>query len=247
MRPRVLVVRSGVTPFSTGREGLSVEIVEKPSHDVEPLVSGEEALDAPADLAIFTSQIAVRRLFEERSVLTRFQGALAGGQIASVGPATAEALKSHGLQPHLVAGGSSASILDQIPRRLHGSRVILPRGEDAARELPDELERRGAKAFPLVLYRKMPRPCDPTIEEGLRGAAFAAFFPTSPSAALWLFKGLSCEAMDHLRRIPAAVLGRFTRRYLGAHGIERVEVAHEPTFAAAAEVLERLAAPPPAS
>jgi uroporphyrinogen-III synthase len=68
-----------------------------------------------------------------------------------------------------------------------------------------------------------------------------AFFPSSPSAALWLFNGLSPRSMDRIRKVPAAVLGRFTQRYLESHGIERVEVAREATFAAAAAVLVRLA------
>ena len=41
---------------------------------------------------------------------------------------------------------------------------------------------------------------------------------------------------------PAVVLGRFTRRFLEAHRVERIEVAAEQRFAAALEILERLAA-----
>jgi uroporphyrinogen III methyltransferase/synthase len=207
-------------------------------------VEGEAALDEPADLAVFTSQIAVRRLFENPELLARFQGSLAGGRIAAVGQVTAEALRSRGLAPDLVAAGSVATILDRLPARLSGTRVVLPRGSDASEELADELARRGAKVAPLVLYRKVPRPKDPEIERGVAAGEFAAFFPSSPSAALWLFSGLSPASMARLRRIPAAVLGRFTQRYLQAHGIERVEVAREANFASVAELLVRLAAGP---
>lgn len=240
----VLVVRSGVVPFSEGKVP-PLDLVEKSSHAIEPWVSGEDALEEPADLAIFTSQIAVRRLFEERDLLARFQGALAGGRIAAIGQATAEALRAHGMTPDLVAAGSSESILDRLPAHLAGTRVVLARGADASEDLAEELSRRGARIARLVVYRKVPRPADPELDREVGAGVFAAFFPSSPSAALWLFKGLSPESMARLRRTPAAVLGRFTQRYLEAHGIERVEVAREPSFAAAAEVLARLAGEAP--
>lgn len=243
MSRSVLVVRSGVIPFSEGRQ-LPVEVVEKSSHRVEPVVQGEAALDEPADLAIFTSQIAVRRLFEEEALAAKFRAALAGGRVAAVGRATADALRINGVSPDLIAGGAAETILDRLPLHLSGTRVVLPRGSDASEELADELARRGAHVAPLVLYRKVPRAADPEIERGVEAGAFAAFFPSSPSAALWLFSGLSPRAMDRLRRIPAAVLGRFTQRYLEAHGIQRVEVAREASFAAAAELLVRLAGGP---
>ncbi len=246
MSAAVLVVRSGVIPFSEGRD-LPVEVVEKSSHRVEPMLEGQAALDEPADLAIFTSQIAVRRLFEKDELAAKFRTALAGGRIAAVGRATADALRASGVSPDLIAGGAAETILDRLPLHLSGTRVILPRGSDANEELPDELARRGAHVARLVLYRKVPRPADPGIERGLDDRAFAAFFPSSPSAALWVFSGLSPRGMDRLRRIPAVVLGRFTQRYLEAHGIERVEVAREATFAAAAELLVRLAGGAPAS
>jgi uroporphyrinogen III methyltransferase/synthase len=237
----VLVVRSGIVPFSEG-SGLPLDVVEKSSHAIEPSISGSEALDEPADLAIFTSQVAVRRLFEEADLLARFHGAMAGGRIAAVGQATADALRAQGVTPDLVAAGSSDTILHRLPARLSGTRVLLPRGADASEELAEELSRRGARVARLVVYRKIPRPRDAQVDRDVRAGAFAAFFPSSPSAALWLFNGLSPDSMERLRHVPAAVLGRFTQRYLESHGIERVEVAREATFAAAAEVLVRLAA-----
>ena len=241
MNAQVLVVRSGVVPFSEA-SGLPIQVVEKSSHAIEPWISGADALDEPADLAIFTSRVAVRRLFDERDLLARFQGALARGRIAAVGQGTAEALRAQGISPDLVAAGSSDGILDRLPVRMSGTRVLLPRGADASEELAEGLSHRGARVARLVVYRKVPRPKDPEVDREVGAGAFAAFFTSSPSAALWLFNGLSPESMDRIRRIPAAVLGRFTQRYLESHGIERVEVAREATFAAAAEVLLRLAA-----
>ena len=241
MTLRALVVRSGAIPFSAESRSLSFEVLEKSSHAIETRVSGGEALDEPADLAIFTSQIAARRLAEEPGLLERFRRALSGGRVGAVGEVTAESLRAIGLPPDIVGAGSSDSFLKRLPATLSGRRVLLPSGADAAEDLAQELSRRGARVARLVLYRKVLRPSDPEVERVLLAGSFFAFFPTSPSAALWLFGGLSAAGMERLRRIPAAVLGRFTRRYLGAHGIERVVVAREATFGAAAEALERLA------
>lgn len=244
MKARALVVRSGAIPFSLGEETLRVELVEKVSHAIEPLLSGEEALASPAHLAIFTSQVAVRRLSEEVGLLGQLRQCVAAGSVVAVGAGTAEALRTLGIAPDIVAAGSTADVLDRLPRKLAGWRVILPRGEDASEELAEGLTGRGARVAPLVLYRKVANPPDPDLERDIREGAFGAFCPTSPSAARWVFASLGEPAMARLRRIPAAVLGRFTRRYLEAHGIERVEIAREASFAAAAELLERLAAGP---
>ena len=71
MSVRALVVRSGENPFPFAPGPLSVEIVEKVSHSIEPLREGVEQLDSAADLAIFTSQVAVRRLSDEDLVSFR--------------------------------------------------------------------------------------------------------------------------------------------------------------------------------
>lgn len=231
-------------PFAA--EPLALDIVEKISHTIVPLARGEEALHQPVDLVVFTSQIAVRRLFEEPRLLEPFRAAMTQGQIAAVGPATADALARKGMPPAIVARGSAEAVLEKLPERLEGKRVLLPRGEDASEELREGLIHRGAHVAPLVLYRKVPRPRDPDIEREIVERPFAAFCTTSPAAARWLFTGLEENALERLRRTPAVVLGRFTARFLASHGTVRVEVAPEATFSAAARLLAELAKSEPA-
>lgn len=241
MKPRVLVIRSGENPFPFAPEESPVEIVEKISHKIVPLTLGQEALQHPIDLAVFTSQVAVRRLFEEAGLLAPFRGAIRAGQIAAVGPATANALEARGMAPAIVARGSAENILEKLPSRLDGQRVLLPRGEDASEELPERLIQRGARVAPLVLYRKVARRKDPDIEREIVERPFAAFCTTSPAAARWLFSGLSEAALERLRRTPAVVLGRFSGRFLASHGIARVVSAPEASFSSAARLLAKLA------
>lgn len=240
MTPRVLVVRSGENALPFSPEIADLEVVEKISHLIVPLAPPVDLLDEPADLAVFTSQIAVRRLTEEPTLRARFAESIRKGQIAAVGPATAEALARNGFPPAIVARGSAENVLEKLPARLDGLRVLLPRGEDASEELPEGLIHRGARVAPMVLYRKVPRPGDPVISREILEAPFAAFCATSPAAARWLLEGLSAAALGKLRKTPAVVLGRFTARFLDSHGVEHIEISPEATFSAAAEVLAAL-------
>jgi uroporphyrinogen-III synthase len=240
-RARALVVRSGANPFVLVGESLRVEIVEKISHSIQPLDPGEEPFEAPADFAVFTSQVAVERIGSDPKLRALFTRATAGACIAAVGESTAEALSKHRIQPNLVAKGTAEDILELLPSDLARRRVLFPCGEDAASEMPEGLHRRGAHIARAVVYRKAPRPRDADLDREILEKPFAAFCVTSPSAVRWLFEGLPEPAADRLRATPAVVLGRFTRRFLDAHRVRRIEVATEPRFGAALQLLETLA------
>jgi len=248
--PRVLVVRSGSAgAFPAPASDAGFMLTDKVTHEIVPVRADPSALPERGDLAVFTSQVAVRRLFDDPSLATPFRRAMQGGRIAAVGEATGDALRERGVEPDLVAGGSGRSVLDRLPARLDGWHVILPRGADATEELPEGLEHRGAVLCPLVLYRKLPLPPDPDLDARIAAGEFSAFCATSPASAQWLFGTASGAAKARLAGTPAVVLGRFTGRYLGSHGIAQVEVARQPNFGSLLERLGELAlagAPPPA-
>lgn len=249
MTPSVLVIRSGGIPFPRPEAGAGFEVVEKVSHDIVPLPPEPGEFAEPAALAVFTSQIAVRILLDEPARASRFRDCLAGGRVAAVGDVTAEALRRRGVEPAVVAAGYGTSVLDLLPADLQGWEVVLPRGADATEELAEGLRRRRARVAPVVLYRKDPVPADPALDAEVAAGRFSAFCTTSPAAARWLFETSGEEALRRLRATPAVVLGRFTGRYLGSHGIARVEAAPEPSFASALDALRGLAlaaAAPPA-
>jgi len=239
--PRALVVRSGMNPFAALGESPRIEIVEKSSHIIEPVAAAPESLQGPFDLAVFTSQIAVERLASDPGLFAAFRRAMSGGRVAAVGAVTAETLRRHGIDVAITAAGSAEGILDLLPRALDGWRVLLPCGEDASEELPEGVRYRGAHVVRLVVYRKVPRPHDAALAREILEHPFAAFCTTSPSAARWLFESLPEAAADRLRATPAVVLGRFTRRFLESHGVSHIETTEEQRFAAAVQLLEKLA------
>lgn len=242
--PRALVVRSGANPFAAFAPSSRIEILERSSHSILHLEPDIALLEAPAEFAIFTSQVAVERLFANEHRAFLFRAAAANGVVIAVGPVTGEALEARRVAVNLVAGGSGESVLEHLPGDLSGRRVLLPCGEDASPELPERLRARGARVARLVLYRKVARPRDRGLEGEILENPFAAFCTTSPSAARWLFEGLGENATRRLQATPAVVLGRFTRRFLESHGVSRIEVTGEARFADAVALLETLATAP---
>lgn len=243
-RPRVLVVRSGANPFLKLGSRAGVEVVERLSHTIERVPVADGAFGPPADLAIFTSQVAVEYVETDPRLARLFAEAASGAQVCAVGPATAEALRNRGIAPQVVAPGSVEDLLERLPPALDGKRVLFPCGEDAAEDLPQALRSRGAHVSRVVVYRKIPVARDPALEQEILERPFAAFCATSPSAADWLFSGLGRAAAERLKQTPAVVLGRFTRRALEARGVETIAVTGEPRFASALDRLTELATAP---
>ena len=90
--PRALVVRSGANPFARFTSSSRIEILEKSSHSIEPVEPDSALLESPADIAIFTSQVAVETLFADERRASLFRKATAGGIVVAVGPVTGEVL-----------------------------------------------------------------------------------------------------------------------------------------------------------
>ncbi|HEY6148686.1 MAG TPA: uroporphyrinogen-III synthase [Thermoanaerobaculia bacterium] len=244
MTPAVLVVRSGAAgAFPSPRPGAGFELTDKVTHKIVPVSPDLSELDEPADLAVFTSRVGVRRFFEEPALEAGLRRALAAksGRIAAVGEGTADALRDRGIVPDIVGGGSGETLLRTLPEWLAGWRILLPRGEDGTAEVPEELHRRGAAVAPLLLYRKNPLPPDGALDVRVARGEFSAFAATSPSAAAWLFGSSTAVSRARLRETPAVVLGRFTRRYLESHDVARIHVAREASFQALLDMLGEVA------
>lgn len=241
MSPRVLVVRSGRRPFFTGEVPPGIEVLERVSHAIVPCLEGAGALEDPADLAVFTSQIAAEELLGRPDLAARFRRSLGKGEVVAVGVSTAETLASLGMPPHRVGDGSGRALLDRLPSDLSGRRVLLPRGGEASADLEEGLIRRGARVAPLVLYRKVARPRDGDMAVDIVRRPFAAFCVTAPSAARWLFEDLGAAARERLRGTPAVALGPSTRAFLLGESVSRVEVPDPADFEAAGRLLASLA------
>jgi uroporphyrinogen-III synthase len=155
---RVVITRavhqSEGTAAAFAAAGATVELLPLlevvPPADPRPLERAATEL-ALYDWLVFTSANAVEAFLP-----------LTGGSLphrlrtAVVGPATAEALRSFEVEPHLVAArsdaeGLAAELAPYVDRR---RRILLPQAADARPALAEELSRAGAEAVVVVAYDK---------------------------------------------------------------------------------------------
>jgi uroporphyrinogen III methyltransferase/synthase len=127
--------------------------VEAPD-DTRPLAQAIDRLREYGWL-IFTSANGVKFFFEalvEKGLDTR---ALGGVRTAAIGPATAEAMRLHGLGCDILPENYLAeSVVDAFAGldMMH-RRVLLPRAQEARPVLPEALRRMGARVDEVAAYR----------------------------------------------------------------------------------------------
>ena len=149
---RIVVTRADAQaePLAARLEALGHEVVRCPLIGIEPL--GDEPIDASAyDWVVVTSPNGADELARRLTATPR--------HLAAIGPATADALRAHGLQVDLVP---SVHTQDGLLAELPPGRLLLAAAEGARRLLVDE---RDAELLPL--YRTIE--LHPPAPEGDRG------------------------------------------------------------------------------
>jgi uroporphyrinogen-III synthase len=142
-------VRIAVTRAAGLDDELAAALREQ-GHEVVscPLIALEPLGDGPIDSSGYDWLVVTSRNGADE-VARRLSGRPA--RIAAVGPATAEALRAHGLSVDLVpAEASQDGLLAELPRP--AGRVLLAAAEGARRLLVDEL---GADFVPLYRTREL--------------------------------------------------------------------------------------------
>ena len=196
-----------------------------PPADPRPLERAASEL-ALYDWLVFTSSNAVD------AFLPLTGGALPSRlRVAVVGPATAESLRAHGLEPHLTASRPEAEgLLDDLAPLVDRSRrVLLPQAADARPTLAEGLSRAGAEAVVIAAYDKgMP----PDARE--RAARLFAETPigwvtfTSPRIVRHFVELFGADWERRRPEVSAASIGPVTTAELRRQGIERIAEAATP-------------------
>jgi uroporphyrinogen III methyltransferase / synthase len=190
---------------------------------------------------VFTSVNAVRAVWEkfaEHGLDARHFG---GVKIACIGEATADAVRSFGIQPELVPAGDQSSegllaefsphdeILDPV------GRVLLPRADIATETLAAGLLERGWEVDDVTAYRTVraaPPPAD--IRDAIKSGGFDAVLFTSSSTVRNL---VGIAGKPHARTV-VAVIGPKTAETATEFGL-RVDV--QPQHASVPDLVEALA------
>ncbi len=140
-----------------GAEPVCVPAIRiEPPADVEPL-SSAIARAAQYRWVVFTSANGVDAFFVEVARQGRDARVLGAARVCAIGPATAEALRAHGIVADVVPdefrGEGAALAIAGADPDLRGAAVLLPRAEVARDALPRMLAERGARVDVVPAYR----------------------------------------------------------------------------------------------
>ena len=191
---------------------------------------------------VFTSTNAVRAIREKFTEFGLDARAFAGVKIACVGEATADAVRSFGIEPELLPSGeqSSAGLLEVFPPYDAVldpiDRVLLPRADIATETLAEGLRARGWEIDDVTAYRTVraaPPPAD--TREAIKTGGFDAVCFTSSSTVRNL---VGIAGKPHTRTVVACI-GPQTAATAREFGL-RVDV--EPEVAEVPALVDALAA-----
>ena len=152
-------------------------------------------------------------------------------KVAAVGPATAGALRSRGIEPHLTAGRSDAEgLAAELAPQVAGKRALLPQAADARPALLAGLTAAGAEAVAVVAYDKRLPP-----EAPRRAAELFATSPlgwvtfTSPRIVRHFAELFGADWLQRRGELRAASIGPVTSAELRRLGVEPAAEARQPS------------------
>jgi uroporphyrinogen III methyltransferase / synthase len=210
-----------VTRTREQASGLAVRLRELGAEVVETPVIRVVPLDPPApdpsryDLLCLTSPNGVRLLFERLAAAVLDARALHGARVAAIGPATARALREHGILADVVPDRAVAESLVEALGEEPVRRALIARARVARDVLPDALRAAGAEVDVLELYETVAEPLSPQRLHAVRAADYVTFTSASTVTNLLSAAGGTLDTSARL-----ASIGPITSEALRSHGLE---------------------------
>lgn len=246
---RVLVTRAKAQSAELTRllQDAGAEVVHHAAIEIVPPPSWE-ALDAviaaPATFnrIFFTSTNGVDAFFA-RAAATGAEINLRGVKVAAVGRATADALRSHGVDPDIVPEKFQASeLLPLLEANQRGLRSAIVRALEGREILVDELRARGGDVHVAIAYEtKKAAGLDASVRTALLSGSIDALTFTSPSTVEGTLAHLSPEEIARVASTAAVVsIGPVTTKALAKRGVASVAEAAESTVAGVAAAVVSL-------
>jgi len=229
---------------------LGAEVVETPVIRVVPFDVRLSRFDFAAppdrfssyDLVCLTSPNGVRLFFERLAEVRLDARALFDARVAAIGPATARALRAHGIVPDVLPERAVAESLLYALGEWPVERALIVRAKVARDVLPDALRAEGAEVHVLELYETVAEPLTDGQCDAVRAADYVTF--TSASTVRNLLSALDGDATA-LAGARLASIGPVTSSALREHGLEPAFEAdpHDVDGLLAALVADATAAP----
>jgi len=189
---------------------------------------------------IFTSQNAVAIFWEQLLGSGRDARALAGLEIAAVGPATAGALLEHGITVDVIPERFVAEgLLEKLADRtdITGARVLYVTAEGSRETLPDGLVEMGAEVDVIQAYRSIRDGSGAgNLRRALESGTVSAVTFTSASSVRGYIDAVGEELS---LKAPAVTIGPQTSEAVTAAGMELLAEAEEATTDGVVAAVER--------
>lgn len=164
-----------------------------------------------------------------------------GTVVVAVGGGTAQSLAAQGIRTTLVADGSGAALVAQMPAADAGATVLFPASSAASRTVPEGLREKGYRVHEVTAYRPQRLDPPPAVAVGMATGAYGALVLTSPMIAR------QAAAVGVHPSTAVVTIGEPTSRAVRAAGLPLAAQAAAPTdVALVAAVREVLARPHPA-
>jgi len=208
-------------------ERLGAEVLSLPAvtfadpADLTPLDEAIHALRS-FDWVVFTSQNAVRFFLKRCRRLGQMPQRDGAPAAAAVGPATAEAARKESLQLDFVAREfRGIALAEELRAQVAGKRVLLPRSDRAAADLPAALRSSGAEVVEVVAYcTSAPESFDRGVTQAIRRGAVDVVSFLSPSAFHNLAEGIGLETLRKVAgRVALAAIGPVTASTIREAGL----------------------------
>ena len=201
---------------------LGAEVIQFPTIDIKPL-EDYSSVDAAVrnlgayDWLIFTSANGVKCFWERLEA----QGLDAR---ALYGPATAQAVRTHGIAPDFVPEAYIAESVAEglIGLGMDGKKVLLPRAREAREVLPEELRKAGAQVDVLPVYETVPAAAhrDEVLQRLEAGTLDAVTFGSSSTVDNF-FAQIPADTIRNQpegKRVKFASIGPVTTKTLAKYG-----------------------------
>jgi uroporphyrinogen-III synthase len=212
-------------------EAAGFQIESLPLLEIVPPADPRTLERAASELALYDWVV-----FTSANAVEAFLPLTGGGvpprlRIAAVGPATAEALRTWEIEPHLTASKSDAEglVAELGPLVSRRQRVLLPQAADARPALLDGLVRAGAEAVPVMAYgKRLPEDAPRRAAELFGSSPIGWVTFTSPRIVRHFAELFGADWERRRPELKAASIGPVTSAELRRRGIEPAAEAVRP-------------------